>query len=71
LNRGAVSREEYAYARQRLTLAKEKVLKEYCLKLEEWRCPAKVSQLKFMAEELLKAKRDTILIRKNWPSLFL
>jgi hypothetical protein len=35
LNRGAVSREEYAYARQRLTLAEEKVLKEYCLKLEE------------------------------------
>jgi hypothetical protein len=35
LNKGAVSREEYAHTRQQLTLTEEKVLKEYCLKLKE------------------------------------
>ena len=49
----------------------EKVLKEYCLKLEEQDCPARVSQLRVMAEGLLKAKGDTTLLGKNQPSTFL
>ena len=43
LHKGVGSREEYAKARQKLILAEEKVLKEYCLQLEEWGCPARVS----------------------------
>ena len=38
----------------------EKVLEEYYLKLD-----VRVSQLKFMAGELLKAKGDIILLEKN------
>ena len=68
---GAISREFYAQVRQRLTPAEEKVLREYCLQLERWGCPAKISQLRFMAEELLRAKGDTRLLGKNWPSVFL
>ena len=68
--RGARSRELYAQARQRLSPAKEDVLQEYCLPLERWGCPERISQLKQMAEELLKAKGDTELIGKNWLSSF-
>jgi hypothetical protein len=35
LNKEAVSREEYTYVQQRLTLAEKKVLKKYCLKFKE------------------------------------
>ena len=34
INNGAISREFYAQARQRLAPAEEKVLREYCLQLE-------------------------------------
>jgi hypothetical protein len=51
--------------------AEEDVLKEYCLLLEKWGCPARINQLKQTAEELLKAKGDTNSIGKNWPSTFL
>jgi hypothetical protein len=71
INNGAISREFYAQARQRLTLAEEKVLREYCIQLERWGCPARISQLRFIAEELLKAKGDTTPIGKNWPRAFL
>ena len=71
INNGAVSREFYAKARQRLTPAEEKVLEEYCLQLEKWGCPARVNQLRLMAQELLKAKGDTRPLGKNWPSAFL
>lgn len=71
VNGGAQSREGYAHARQRLVPAEEKVLEEYCLKLEEWGCPARISQLRVMAEGLLKAKGDTAPLGKNWPSTFL
>ena len=69
--RGARSRELYAQARQRLAPAEEDVLQEYCLQLERWGCPARISQLKHMAENLLVAKGDIDLIGKNWPSTFL
>ena len=69
--RGSISRELYAQAQQQLTPAEEDVLQEYCLLLERWGCPARISQLKHMAEELLIAKGDIDLIGKNWPSSFL
>ena len=71
INNGAISREFYAQARQRLTPAEEKVLREYCLQLERWGYPARVSQLKLIAEELLKAKGDKRPIGKNWPRVFI
>jgi hypothetical protein len=71
LYNGAGSREEYAKARQRLTPIEEKVLKEYCLQLEAWGCPARISQLRLMAGELLKAKGDIEPLGKNWTSTFL
>ena len=49
----------------------EKVLEEYYLKLKEQEYPVRVSQLKFIAGELLKTKGDIILLEKNQPSLFL
>ena len=69
--RGSKSREAVAQDRQRLIPAEEDVLEEYCLLLEKWGCPARISQLKHMAKELLIAKGDTDLIGKNWPSSFL
>ena len=63
--RGARSRELYTQARQRLTPAEEDVFQEYCLQLERWGCPARISQLKQMAEELLIAKGDIDPIGKN------
>ena len=69
--RGSKSRKAVAQDRQRLTPAEEDVLEEYCLLLESWGCPARISQLKQIAEELLVAKGDTKLIGKNWPSKFL
>ena len=65
INKGAVSGELYAQARQRLTPAEEKVLEEYCLQLERWGCPAKISQLRLMANELLKARGDAKPVWKN------
>ena len=62
---GAKSRELFAQVRQRLLPAEEDVLEEYYLLLEKWGCPARINQLKQMAEELLKAKGDTNSIRKN------
>jgi hypothetical protein len=51
-------------------VAEEEVL-EYCLQLEKWGSPARISQLRHMAEELLQAKGDTQPIGKNWPAHFL
>jgi hypothetical protein len=52
-------------------VAEEEILEEYCLQLEKWGSPVHISQLKHMAEELLRAKGDTKLIGKNWPARFL
>ena len=49
----------------------EEVLEEYCLQLEKWGCPARICQLKFIAEELLRGKGDIKPIGKNWPRVFL
>jgi hypothetical protein len=54
-----------------LTPAEEDVLVEYCLQLERWGCPARISQLRKIAEELLIAKGDTDPIGKNWPGAFI
>src|SRR5271167_2771328 len=37
------SKELEAQARQRLTVAEEEVLEEYCLQLEKWGSPARIS----------------------------
>jgi len=68
---GAKSRKNFAEARQRLTVAEEEVLEEYCLQLEKWGSPARISQLRHMAEELLRAKGDIQPIGKNWLAHFL
>ncbi len=47
------SKELEAQARQRSRVAEEEVLEEYCLQLEKWGSPARISQLKHMVEELL------------------
>ena len=52
-------------------MAEEEILEEYCLQLEKWGSPACISQLKHIAEELLRAKGDIKLIGKNWPARFL
>jgi hypothetical protein len=54
-----------------LTPAEEDVLVEYCLLLEKWGCPARICQLRQIAEELCIAKGYTKPIGKNWPSMFL
>ena len=63
---------KWAEIRQRLTPGEEKVLVDYCKQLERWGAPARICQLRQMAEELLKAKEDnTAPLGKNWPSAFL
>ena len=69
--RGSKSRKAVAQDRQRLIPTEEDVLEEYCLLLERWGCPVRISQLKQIVEELLVAKGDTKLIGKNQPSKFL
>ena len=52
-------------------MAKEEVLEEYCLQLKKQGSPIYISQLKHIAEELLRVKRDTELIKKNWLVQFI
>ena len=53
IKKGVKSRKNWAQARQRLTVAEEEVLEEYCLQLEKWGSLTRISQLRHMAEELL------------------
>jgi len=71
IKKGVKSRKNWAQARQRLTVAEEEVLEEYCLQLEKWGSPTRISQLRHMAEELLQAKGQTQRTGKNWPGQFL
>jgi hypothetical protein len=71
INRGRISRFLYAQKRQRLTPAKEDVLVEQCLRLERWGFPARIHQLRALAEELLRAKGDNMPLGINWPQAFL
>jgi hypothetical protein len=54
-----------------LTPAKEDVLVEQCLRLERWGFPARIHQLRALAEELLRAKGDNMPLGINWPQAFL
>jgi len=63
----AVSRQR----KQRLFPEEESALVKWVTRLHAWGWPARVEQVRFMAEDLLRAKGGSLPLRINWPQKFL
>lgn len=50
---------------------KEDSIKSWILEIQAWGFPSRVAQLREMGEELLQAKGENKLLRKNWFQEFL
>ncbi len=70
VNRGQISRVEFAQSRQILSQLEEQVLVTWCLQLEAWGWPARIVQLRRMAIELLRAKGYHKPLGPNWQGAF-
>ena len=71
VNRGAVSRQQANEDMQRLSALEEDILRDWCTQLESWGWPARICQLRKMAEEMLQAKEDNAPLGVNWQEAFL
>ena len=61
----------YGVTKQRLTLKEEELIKSWILDIQSWEFPLRISQLREIAEELLKARSDYKKLGVNWISEFL
>jgi hypothetical protein len=68
---GARPRENHSADMQRLSPMEESVLVTWCLQLYNWGWPARITQLRRMAVELLKEKGDTRELGSCWQGAFL
>jgi hypothetical protein len=68
---GARPRENHSAEMQRLSPMEESVIVAWCLQLYNWGWPARITQLRRMAVELLKEKGDTRALGSSWQSSFL
>jgi DDE superfamily endonuclease/Tc5 transposase DNA-binding domain/helix-turn-helix, Psq domain len=68
---GAKPRENHSAEMQRLSPMEESVLVAWCLQLYNWGWPARITQLRRMAVELLKEKGDTLDLGSRWQDAFL
>ena len=68
---GGRSHTEAMRRRQRLSPEEENELVEWSRQLEEWGWPARISQLKKMAKDMLVLKGDMENLRKNWTAKWL
>lgn len=65
------SHQEASEDQQRLTPVEEQALKGWIFQVAEWGWPPKVSQVKFMATEMLVDKGDNRALGYNWMTGFL
>ena len=68
---GAVSTTVRQRSQQKLSPEEETALHDWILRLQAWGWPARVEQVRKMAQELLTTKGDTKLLGKNWTQKFL
>jgi hypothetical protein len=71
IKRGVVPRAEANQAMQRLSPGEEQALVLWICQLQNWGWPAKVYQVRGMAQELLQAKGDTKELGIHWTEQFL
>ena len=68
---GVISHQEKVQNQQHLHPAEETALKEWIVRLQAWGWPARVEQVRFMAQDLVHKKGNTAIIGKNWTSKYL
>ena len=68
---GRQNRERYYASKQLLNAEEETVLKHTLLQLQAWSWPARVSLLRQMASNLLRAKGQYTVLGVNWQQSFL
>jgi Tc5 transposase DNA-binding domain/helix-turn-helix, Psq domain len=68
--KGAISKVESNQAKQRLCPGEEESLKDWCIQLAKWGWPPRISQLRAMATELLRAKNSIESLGYHWQERF-
>jgi len=68
--KGARSQREFHESQQLLCPGEEECLKDWCIQLAKWGWPPRISQLRAMAAELLRAKGYTQLPGLHWQERF-